>query len=92
MSLRSSWLRLLRIVHRALLWGDRKLPRGVRGLLGIVLVIVSPFGFLPVLGFWMLPLGLGLIALEVPPWRRRLLHWLACQQPAAPADCEPDKP
>jgi len=90
--LRSSWLRLLRVVHRSLLWGDRRLPRGIRALLGIVLVLLAPFGFLPVLGFWMLPVGLGLIALEVPPWRRRLLHWLACQQQPAPPDCEPEIP
>ena len=81
MSVRSSWLRLLRVVHSALLWCDRRMPRGTRALLGIPLVLVSPFGFLPVLGFWMLPVGLGLIALEVPVLRRRLLHWLACQQP-----------
>lgn len=81
MSLKSSWQRLLRVAHRALVWCDRRMPRGTRALLGIPLILASPFGFLPVLGFWMLPVGLGLIALEVPPWRRRLLHWLACQQP-----------
>jgi hypothetical protein len=76
MSIRSSWKRLLGVVHRMLLWGDRRLPRGVRGALGLVLVILAPLGFLPVLGFWMLPVGLGLIALEIPPLRRRLLDWL----------------
>jgi len=84
MSFRSSWLRLLGAVHRTLLWCDRRLPRGTRVLVGILLMLVAPLGFLPVLGFWMLPAGLGLIALEVPPWRRRLLHWLACQQQPAP--------
>jgi hypothetical protein len=67
------------------------MPRGTRALLGIVLVVLAPFGFLPVLGFWMLPVGLGLIALEVPPWRRWMLHWLACQQPQAPPDCPPGR-
>ena len=81
MSLRSFWTRLLHGMHRALLWSDRHLPRGLRALCGIVLVILGPFGFLPVLGFWMLPLGLGLIALEVPPWRRRLLSWLERRRP-----------
>jgi hypothetical protein len=37
-------------------------------------------GFLPVLGFWMLPLGVVLIALDIPPFRRRVLRWLARQQ------------
>lgn len=74
---------MLHAVHRALLWSDRHVPRGLRGLCGIVLVILGPFGFLPVLGFWMLPLGLGLIALEVPPWRRRLLRWFERRRPQA---------
>ena len=77
MSIRSTWKRLLRFVHRALLWSDRRLPRGVRAGLGACLVIASPLGFLPVLGFWMLPLGLGLIALDVPSWRRRVLDYFA---------------
>lgn len=81
MSFRSFWIRLLREVQRALLWCDRRMPRGTRALLGIVLVILGPLGFLPVLGFWMLPLGLGLIALEIPPLRRRLLDWLARKVP-----------
>jgi hypothetical protein len=34
------------------------------------------FGFLPILGFWMIPLGAALIALDIPPLRRRLLAWL----------------
>ena len=34
------------------------------------------FGFLPVLGFWMVPVGLVLIALDVPPLRRWLRSWL----------------
>jgi hypothetical protein len=78
-SIRTSWKRILRHVHRGLMWSDRHLPRYVRGALGIVLVAASPLGFLPVLGFWMLPLGLGLIALEVPSWRRRMLTWLERQ-------------
>lgn len=93
MSIRTSWLRLLKVVHRALLWCDRRMPRGTRGAAGLVLVGLAPLGFLPVLGFWMLPVGLGMIALEVPPWRRKLLHWLACQQPAVtPADGKPERP
>jgi hypothetical protein len=34
------------------------------------------FGFLPILGFWMLPLGLALIALDLPPTRKRIERWL----------------
>lgn len=33
-------------------------------------------GFLPILGFWMLPLGVALVISDFPPLRRRLEHWL----------------
>jgi hypothetical protein len=39
---------------------------------------------LPFLGLWMLPLGLALLAEDVPPlWRARgrMLHWLARRRP-----------
>lgn len=61
---------------RAVRWSERRLPPGLRSLLGIVLVIAGIFGFLPVLGFWMVPLGALFIALDIPPLRRRLRHWL----------------
>ena len=37
---------------------------------GLVLVIGGVLGFLPVLGFWMLPLGLAILSIDVPPLRR----------------------
>ena len=53
------------------------LPPVLRTLVGIVLVIAGVLGIvLPVLGFWMVPLGFLFIALDVPPWRRRLEAWL----------------
>jgi hypothetical protein len=39
---------------------------------GILLVIGGIFGALPVLGFWMLPLGLILLSADFP-WAKRLL-------------------
>jgi hypothetical protein len=63
-------------LRRAVLWGQANVPPGVRSLLGIVLMIGGVFGFLPILGFWMVPLGAALIALDIPPLRRRLLAWL----------------
>ncbi|PWE32480.1 hypothetical protein DDZ14_10485 [Maritimibacter sp. 55A14] len=44
---------------------DRKVPPGLRTLLGVVLVIGGIFGMLPVLGFWMIPLGLMVMALDI---------------------------
>lgn len=70
--------RLISGLHRALEWGE-KVPFGLRSLLGLVLMVAGVFGFLPILGFWMLPLGVAFIALDVPPLRRRLLQWLETQ-------------
>lgn len=63
---------------------------------GIALVIGGILGFLPVLGYWMFPLGLALLAVDSPRARRlyrlirvwwgrqaqRLRVWL--RRPAAP--------
>jgi len=38
--------------------------------LGVVLVVGGILGFLPVLGFWMVPLGLAILAVDLPPVRR----------------------
>lgn len=73
---RAAWIGFLRTLHRSLLWGDRRIPRGARSVVGLGVAMLGLFGFLPVIGFWMLPLGLALIALDVPPLRRRLLAWL----------------
>jgi hypothetical protein len=46
-----------------------------RVVLGIVLVFGGFLGFLPILGFWMLPLGLLILSIDFPPvrrWRRNL--------------------
>jgi hypothetical protein len=53
--------------------------RWVRIPIGILLVCGGFLGFLPVLGFWMLPLGLLLLSLDVPLLKRptaRALDWL----------------
>ena len=50
----------------------------VRVPAGIALTGGGVLGFLPVLGFWMLPIGLALLAHDVPPMRRplaRVLHF-----------------
>lgn len=66
--------RVIQALRRALEWGE-KVPFGLRTLLGLILMVAGVFGFLPILGFWMLPLGVAFIALDVPPLRRRLLRW-----------------
>ncbi|QFT96645.1 hypothetical protein FIU85_04975 [Roseovarius sp. THAF8] len=48
-----------------------RVPPGLRLVLGILLIIGGIFGFLPVLGFWMIPLGIAVASLDVVPvWRR----------------------
>jgi hypothetical protein len=52
--------------------------RGLRIAIGVLLIIFGIFGFLPVLGFWMVPLGLLILSYEfarVRRWRRRLVVW-----------------
>lgn len=57
-------------------FGMRRVPPGVRSLLGLVLIAAGLLGFLPILGFWMIPLGLFFIALDVPALRRRVRRWV----------------
>lgn len=52
------------------------LPFGIRTVVGLLLIVGGFLGFLPVLGFWMLPLGIVLIALDFPPLRKRVRGWL----------------
>jgi hypothetical protein len=52
-----------------------------------LLLLGGVFGFLPILGFWMLPLGLVLLSVDLPrlqPPLARMLHWIERKWPAAP--------
>ena len=62
--------RLVAISYRFLRKGERFLPPLLRGLMGVLLVLGGILGFLPVLGFWMIPLGVALLATDIPPLRR----------------------
>ena len=53
-----------------------KLPPGVRSILGLLFMVGGVFGFLPILGFWMLPLGAALIALDLPFTRKKIEIWM----------------
>jgi hypothetical protein len=50
-------------------WVRRPHMHLVRIPLAIVLMLGGVFSFLPVLGIWMLPLGLLVLAVDVPPLR-----------------------
>jgi hypothetical protein len=43
---------------------------------GLLFMVGGVFGFLPILGFWMLPLGMALIALDLPPLRKPIERWM----------------
>lgn len=68
----SERLKLLRPRFRRLLARvNRRVPPGLRLVLGLLLIAGGLLGFLPVLGFWMIPLGLGIAWLDVRAFRRR---------------------
>jgi len=68
--------RIAGICYRVLKFGQDKLPPGIRSIVGLLCMVGGLFGFLPVLGFWMLPLGVALIGLDIPPARKRIQIWM----------------
>ena len=50
----------------------KALPPTIRQIIAILLIILGFFGFLPIIGFWMIPLGLMLLAIDFP-WAKRIL-------------------
>ena len=58
--------------------------RVVRIALGVILVLFGLVGFLPILGFWMVPLGLLVLSVDIPRvrrWRRRFAVWFSRRYP-----------
>ncbi len=47
-----------------------RLPPGLRLVLGILLISGGILGFLPILGFWMIPVGISVAALDAVPLYR----------------------
>jgi hypothetical protein len=67
---------------------ERRIPasRLARLLLGLALLAGGLLGFLPVLGFWMIPLGLFVLSYDVPAvarLRRRAGAWWRKRRGAA---------
>ncbi|MEL6747130.1 MAG: hypothetical protein AAFO79_04855 [Pseudomonadota bacterium] len=46
-----------------------------RTIVGVLLIIGGVFGFLPVVGFWMIPLGLMVLSVDSPRIRRFRRRW-----------------
>ena len=56
--------------------------------MGLLLAFGGILGFLPIFGFWMLPIGLALLAEDIPPLRSgrsRILDWIEHRRPKHPA-------
>jgi len=71
-----------------------ELPKSrlLRIAIGVVLILLGVVGFLPILGFWMIPLGLFVLSIDIPAvrrWRRhlevRIGHWLKANYPSLAA-------
>jgi hypothetical protein len=72
--------RLPRQARRSYAWLIRREARWVRLALGVALIGGGILGFLPVLGFWMVPLGALLLGEDIPPVRRATLRALGKTQ------------
>lgn len=49
-----------------------------RMTIGVLLIIGGLLGFLPVLGFWMIPLGILVLSYDIPRvrlWRQKVVAW-----------------
>ena len=58
-------------LHQVLKRIRARVPRGLRFVLGLLMILGGVFGFLPVLGFWMVPLGIMVAGQDV----RLFLRW-----------------
>ncbi|WP_293323689.1 PGPGW domain-containing protein [Parvibaculum sp.] len=61
-----------------------------RAIAGVALVVGGVFGFLPILGFWMIPLGIIILSVDFHPvrrFRRKVeVRWGRWRQRARSAD------
>ena len=79
--------------------GSYKMPlprsRLLRIALGILLIIGGLFSFLPLLGVWMIPLGMLVLSVDIPRvrrWRRRFAVWFHRRYPRLAAKLNPSGP
>ena len=62
--------------RRAYRWLMRPGARWARWPIGIALIVGGILGFLPILGFWMVPLGALILGEDIPAVRRLTLSGL----------------
>jgi hypothetical protein len=76
--------RLPRRLRSAIRWLRQPSSVWIRSPAGVLLTCGGILGFLPVFGFWMLPLGLALLADDLPPLRSvrfQILNWIERRHP-----------
>jgi hypothetical protein len=64
--------------YRRIQHSVRRYPRWLRLGIGVLLMLGGILGFLPIVGFWMFPLGLLVLSYDLPwarRWRRRMEVW-----------------
>ncbi len=61
-------------------WLRRPEAKWVRLPVGVLMILGGFAGFLPILGFWMVPVGLVLLGEDIPPVKRFTLRALAAVQ------------
>lgn len=76
--------RLPRGLQTTIRWLRKPSSRWVRIPTGFLMIVGGVLSILPLLGLWMLPLGLLLLAEDIPPlarWRDRTLNWIERHRP-----------
>lgn len=68
---------LVQMLRQTQIYGRRRMVPGVRTLAGILCIIGGFLGFLPILGYWMAPIGILLIGLDIPALRRPIATRIA---------------
>ncbi len=69
-------------------WRIQPISKALRILLGILLIVGGLLGFLPILGFWMLPLGVVVLARDIPAvagLAERAKQWWHRRRPRHPS-------
>ncbi len=67
----------------------KRVPPGFRWIIGLILIVLSAFSFLPVLGLWMLPLGIVVAAMDIGPLIRRYRAPKTIVETPPPAQSQP---
>ena len=82
--MRAIWARARARTAQSLLWIKTHVPPGLRSVLGVVLILAGLLGILPVLGFWMIPLGVAIILIDLRAvyrvWKGRTNRAEGCER------------